>query len=302
LKQVRDCTATGCPVSHCNALRGLRSQLSAKFAWPNCWGAVLKSLLMSIARRKGWLLALVCSGLFAVACDDEKPQRNPFDPPPNAPKQPPPTTEVPKPEGPPELSLDAVGLKVGFTQIVPQKPEDFDKLHKEVQGVRDQFSGKDVHVKASRETKTEWVVKMLSELDQIGASALYVQTDTRKEYSGELEFQLEKKVANVPSCSLVAVVREDRGTAVWRLSGGTASKRSKGFAGPDLSMTGDTLERYYKGCKQSDTLFVSGAEGIQWGLVFDLAASAKKLEKASFPRLALLSEPPTAGRPVRLAH
>ncbi len=67
-------------------------------------------------------------------------------------------------------------------------------------------------------------------------------------------------------------------------------------------MTADTLERYYKGCKTSDTLFVSGAEGIEWGLVYDLAASAKKLEKAKYERLALLSEPPTAGRPVRLVH
>jgi len=38
------------------------------------------------------------------------------------------------------------------------------------------------------------------------------------------------------------------------------------------------------------------------GLVYDLAASAKKLEKAKYERLALLSEPPTAGRPVRLVH
>jgi len=244
----------------------------------------------------------VFAGLLAAACEDEKPQRNPFDPPPNAPKQPPPITETPKPQGPPELSVDSTGPKVGFTQIVLQKPEDFEKLHKEIVGVREHFSGKDVYVKASRDTKTEWVVRMLSELDQIGAAAIYVRTDTRKEFSSELEFQLEKKVANAPSCSVVAIVLEDRGTAVWKLSGGTASKRSKGFAGPDLSMTGDTLERYYKGCKQSDTLFVSGAEGIQWGLVYDLAASAKKLEKANFSRLALLSEPPTAGRPVKLSH
>ena len=257
---------------------------------------------MSNGRRNGWLVALICSGLFAVGCDEDKPTRNPFDPPPNAPKQPPPITEPPKPEGPPELSLDAVGPKVGFAQIVLQKPEDFQKLHKEVEGVRDQFNGKDVHVKASRDTKVEWVVAFLKELEQIGASALYVRTETRKEFSGELEFLTEKKVANAPSCSVVAIVLEDRGTAVWRLSGGTASKRSKGFAGPDLSMTGDTLERYFKGCKTSDILFVSGAEGIQWGLVYDLAASAKKLEKANFGRLALLSEPPTAGRPVRLAH
>lgn len=265
---------------------------------------------MRTGRRYGWLFALVCAGLLAAACEDEKPQRNPFDPGPNATKQPPPITETPKPQGPPELSLDAVGAKVGFTQFVLQEDaqdptrvsSNLEKLKQAIEAVRDQFTGKDVHVSASRETKTAWVVRMLSDLDQIGATALYVRTDTRKEFSSELQFQLDKKVANAPSCSVVAIVLEDRGTAVWKLSGGTASKRSKGFAGPDLSMTGDTLERYYKGCKQSDTLFVSGAEGIQWGLVYDLAASAKKLEKANFSRLALLSEPPTAGRPVRLAH
>lgn len=257
---------------------------------------------MSNGCRLIGLLGTLCLGAVLNACDEDKPQKNPFDPPADAPKPIPSITETPKPQGPPELSVDSIGPKVGFTQIVIQKSEDFEKLHKEIESVRDQFSGKDVHVKASRDTKIEWVVAMLKELDQIGAAALYVSTDTRKEFSSELAFLLPAKASNAPSCSVVTTVLEDRGTAVWRLSGGTASKRSKGFAGPDLSMTGDTLERYYKGCKQSDTLFVSGAEGIQWGLVYDLAASAKKLEKASFGRLALLSEPPTAGRPVRLTH
>ena len=257
---------------------------------------------MTNKRRYCSLVALSLSAMAFAGCDDSKPQRNPFDPPPDAPKQPPPVTEPPKPQGPPELSLDSVGPKVGFTRIVLQKAEDYDKLRKEIQGVRDQFNGKDVHVVASRDTNTQWVVAMLKDLEAIGASALYVRTQTRKEFSGELEFLTQEKAAALPSCSVVAIVREDRGTAVWRLSGGTASKRTKGFAGPDLSMTADTLERYYKGCKQSDTLFVSGAEGIEWGLVYDLAASARKLEKAKYEHLALLSEPPIAGRPVKLAH
>ncbi len=256
---------------------------------------------MAIGRRNCLRVALLFS-LFALGCDDDKPQRNPFDPPPNAPKPAPSVTEVPKPQGPPELSLDSSGPKVGFSRVVIQKPEDYEKLHKEVEGVRNEFTGKDVHVVASRDTKTEWIVAMLKELDGIGAYALYVRTDTRKEFSGELQFLTAQKAANAPSCSVVAIVRDDRGTAVWRLSGGTASKRSRGFAGPDLAMTGDTLERYSKGCKTSDILFVSGAEGIEWGLVYDLAASAKKLEKANYQRLALLPEPPTAGRPVRLSH
>lgn len=256
---------------------------------------------MAIGRRNCFRVALFLS-LSAVGCDDDKPQRNPFDPPPNAPKPAPSVTEVPKPQGPPELSLDSVGPKVGFSRVVLQKAEDYQKLHKEVENVRNDFSGKDVHVVASRDTKIEWLVAMLKELEAIGASSLYVRTETRKEFSSELEFLTQQKAAGRPSCSVVAIVREDRGTAVWRLSGGTASKRTRGFAGPDLAMTGDTLERFYKGCKQSDTLFISGAEGIEWGLVYDLAASAKKLEKANYEHLALLSEPPTAGRAVRLAH
>ena len=257
---------------------------------------------MTNGRRNCSLAALCLSLMAIVSCDDGKPQRNPFDPPADAPKLPPPVTEPPKPQGPPELSLDSVGPKVGFSRIVLQKAEDYDKLQKEIQGVREQFNGKDVHVVASRDTNTQWVVAMLKNLEAIGATALYVRTQTRKEFSGELEFLTQQKAAALPSCSVVTIVREDRGTAVWRLSGGTASKRSKGFAGPDLSMTADTLERFYKGCKQSDTLFVQGTEGIEWGLVYDLAASARKLEKANYEHLVLLSEPPTAGRPVRLSH
>jgi len=183
---------------------------------------------MATGRRNGFWVALVLSFFGAIGCDDDKPQRNPFDPPPNAPKPAPAVTEVPKPQGPPELSLDASGPKVGFSRIVIQKPEDYDKLKKEIEGVRNEFSGKEAHVVASRDTKTEWLVAMLKDLEAIGASPLFVRTQTRKEFSSELEFLSQQKAAALPSCSVVAIVREDRGTAVWRLSGGTASKRSKG--------------------------------------------------------------------------
>jgi len=275
---------------------------SLEIAWPHRGGAVLKPPVMTNGRRLVSLVALLVPAMNGVACDDGKPQRNPFDPPPNAPKPAPSITETPKPQGPPELILDATGPKVGFLRVMLQKPEDYEKLKQAVEEAREHYNGKEAHIIASRDTKTQWVVTLLNDLDAIGATPIYVRTQTRKEFSGELEFLTERKAANLPSCSVVATVREDRGTAVWRLSGGTASKRSKGFAGPDLSMTADTLERYFKGCKQSDTLFVSGAEEIEWGLVYDLAASAKKLEKATFGRLVLLSEPPTAGRPVKLAH
>jgi hypothetical protein len=87
---------------------------------------------------------------------------------------------------------------------------------------------------------------------------------------------------------------------VWRLSGGVASKRGRGMAGPDLSMTGETIERMGKTCSDSSTFFVSVAEGVEWGLAFDLAASSRVLEKVKFEDTVLLSEIPTPGHKVDL--
>jgi len=69
-----------------------------------------------------------------------------------------------------------------------------------------------------------------------------------------------------------------------------------------LSMTGDTIERFAKGCKDSSTFFVSVADGIEWGLAFDLAASSRVLEHAKFDTMVLLSEIPTPGQKVVVKH
>jgi hypothetical protein len=103
-----------------------------------------------------------------------------------------------------------------------------------------------------------------------------------------------------PPCSVVGMVTQDYATAVWKLSGGVAGKRAKGMAGPDLSMTGDTIERFAKGCKESRTFFVQVAEGIEWGLAFDLAASSHVLEHAKFDDNVLLGEIPVPGHKVTL--
>ena len=72
------------------------------------------------------------------------------------------------------------------------------------------------------------------------------------------------------------------------------------MAGPDLTLTGETLRQQSKSCKESDVLFVAGAEGVEWGLVYDLAASSKTFDKAYFAEAALVPEPPVPGRPVEL--
>jgi hypothetical protein len=47
-------------------------------------------------------------------------------------------------------------------------------------------------------------------------------------------------------------------------------------------------------------MFVSADEVIEWGLTYDLAASAQKVKGANFKRVVLLDETPVAGRKVKL--
>jgi hypothetical protein len=244
-------------------------------------------------------LSLVVSGLL-VGCDDSPPPRNPFDPGPNAAKKPPPIQEVPKPKGPPELHIDSLSPKVGFTRVLLKKPEDREKLAKELNDNREYFSSGDVPLRVDREADPTWVVAMVDEIAALGADRITVRTPTRPEFSQQLRLKPATRVDGTPSCSIVAMVLADRGTAVWRLRGGRAAKRSKGFAGPDLTMTGDTIVRLAKKCKESSTFFLSGAEGVEWGLVFDLGASTLKLKDAKLETPVLLRKPPTPGRRVGL--
>jgi hypothetical protein len=243
-------------------------------------------------------MAVAVLATAANGCEDAPPPPNPFAAPSNAPKQPPPITEPVKPKGPPEFGIDTVSPKVGFSRIVLKRDEDKLQLTKELTDVKEYIEGKDVPVEIDRKAPMNWVVLYLDNLAKLGAAAAVIKTDTRAEYSKELRFTPESKAASEPSCSVVAMVLDDRGTAVWKLSGGTAMKRSKGFAGPDLTMTADTLTHFAKSCKTGKTIFVSAADVIEWGLAYDLGASAKKL--GFFDNVVLLHETPLPGRPVKV--
>lgn len=212
---------------------------------------------------------------------------------------PPAPTPAAKPMAAPLLEIDTISPKVGTERALLVHPEGKAKLAELLGGARSWLEGKDVTVIADRQTKVAWVVTFLDELGKVGPSSITIRTETRKDFSADQRFVPEAKV-KAPPCSVVGIVTPDYGTAVWKLSGGTAGKRSKGMAGPDLSMTGDTIERFAKGCKESSTFFVQVAEGAEWGLAFDLGASSRKLEHAKFDTTVLLSEIPTPGHKVEL--
>jgi hypothetical protein len=244
-------------------------------------------------------LVLYSSGL--VGCDDPPTQKKSEGPSADQPTTPPPAKPAEKVESAPDLVIDAIGTKVGFARINLQFPEGRGKLASELSDNRRHLEGKEVRLIVDRKAKSEWVSVYLAELGKLGVSQVLVRTETRSEFPSELRFTPESKVQSPAPCSVVAMILEDRGTAVWKLSGGVAGKRPKGMAGPDLTMTGETVERLAKACKTGNALFVAGAPVIEWGLIYDLAASTQTLAGARlFETRVLVGELPVPGHKVTL--
>jgi hypothetical protein len=219
------------------------------------------------------------------------------------------TAEPPAPPPPkraPELAIDEISPKVGFSRAVLFKPdgkpnpEGQTQLVSDLSDAKDYVAGKDITVSIHRQAKTAWVTAYLAELGKLGPSSVSLQTETRSDYPKQIKVLPQNRVEKPAPCSLVGMILENRATAIWRLSGGTARKRDRGMGGPDLTMTGDTIESMAKGCKDSSLFFAQGAEGVEWGLVYDLAASALAHPKAGLDTAVILNEPPVAGHPVLL--
>jgi hypothetical protein len=252
----------------------------------------------ALSVRAGPTLLLIVLAAWLGACDDPPPKASGA--PAKATNEPPKVTEPAAPAGPPHLAIDTLGPKVGFTRVLLDKPEGRSQLAQETAAVKSHFDGKEVGMIVDRKAKISWVSAFFEELSKIGVTRIKVKTETRKEYPTELAFTPVARLSTPAPCSLAGMIMEDRSTAIWKLSGGVASKRAKGFAGPDLTMTGDTIERMAKACKESTLFFVSADEVIEWGLAYDLAASAKTVQLAGLDTFVLLPKIPVPGHKVEL--
>lgn len=241
----------------------------------------------------------------ATGCDDEKKSEKPAATEPAAAPTVEPVAAAPK--GPPEFSVDDVSPRVGFSRTVVRTPEGkpnpdgLAQLQERLSEAKEHIAQRDVVVRVHRQAKPIWVTTYLNELGKFAPSSVSVETETRAEYPGKLKVVPETQLESPAKCSLIGTILDDRGTAIWRLSGGTARKRGRGMGGPDLTMTGDTILSMAKGCSDSALFFATAADGVEWGLVYDLAASALSLEKAGLKSAVFPSEPAVAGHPVTLA-
>jgi hypothetical protein len=249
------------------------------------------------SRRIVTHLALL-GALGALGCDDE-PKRTPAAT--AAATAEPATAPTPsKPTLPPTIVLDKSGALVAGARVTLEIAGAAERLKSELSQHRSFLEKQVVRVAAERKVKPAYVATMLAALGASGANRVLVRTSTRSDYPTEVGFLPPDKAKAAPRCSVIGMILADRSTAVWQLSGGVAGRRGKGMAGPDLTLTGESIRTKAKSCEESTTLFVAGAEGVEWGLVYDLAASSKTFGTLFFAEAALVSTPPVPGHPVEL--
>lgn len=264
-----------------------------------------KLMLDKLPRVFVLALTLGCASSLTLGCEEKKEEKKPLvDKPPVDEPEPAPIQA----EKAPNFSVDDVGPLVGFSRVMVTladgKPAQLgvDQLKKELEVEKSFISGKDLVLNVHRKAKPEFVSLYLEELAALGANELSISTETRDGYPKQVKFAPGSAVQKTPPCTLVGAITEDFGTAIWRVEGGTARKRQRGMGGPDLTITGDTILSLAKTCTESDLFIVHAAPTVEWGLIYDLAASGMILEKAGLKRAALPSERPTPGRPVVLSR
>jgi len=164
------------------------------------------------------------------------------------------------------------------------------------------IQGKEVTLVVLKNSNSADVVAVVRELGRAGAPTVRIRHETRPDLPKELVVVPQSQLKDTaPPCSIVAIITPKLETDVWNIGGGsTGKKHVKGFAGPDLSNAGETLQKDLKKC-DSKIAFFSADDSLEWEVAHMIGGAImvndteKKLEK-----LVLLDEVPVAGRPVKL--
>jgi hypothetical protein len=215
------------------------------------------------------------------------------------------TTSVAPAKPPPDplagLTVDDLGLYLQTHRIDMGAKDAESKLRAAIAELP--VKQKAVPIAASRNAKTQHVGALARALGEAGAVEIDVKTPDRTGAQTVLKLLPEEMAgAQVPDCAVVAMIKKDNTSAVWRVKGGTATRFLKGLAGPDMSMTYDGMKDQMGSCAATHWL-LAGEENVIWGLVFDLGQIVAKADPPPKATNAVfVYEAPVAGRAVQLAR
>jgi hypothetical protein len=128
-------------------------------------------------------------------------------------------------------------------------------------------AGESITIVAARETKMPKVAQVIAAVAGANPKAIVVKTMKRDRTTVDLPIALDAKREG---CAAVGYVAKDSSSSSWPASGATATRYTKGMAGPDITRASDGLRKLVGACDATH-LFVGSDEGVTWGLVADLA-------------------------------
>jgi hypothetical protein len=213
----------------------------------------------------------------------------------------PPTTSsaAAKPTEMPAVTVDDMGPFIAGQRANLKEQDGPAKLKKVVSELP--INGKEVPLVILKKAKIPDVLAVVRELGAAGAPSVKVKVgEGRGDLPKEFSIVPQSKLTEKPqACAVVAMISKNLATDVWGIKGGTGKRHVKGFAGPDLSNTGETLKKVLKKC-DSKIAFFSADESLDWELAHMIGgAILANDEDKKITTLVLLDEAPVPGRPVK---
>lgn len=201
-----------------------------------------------------------------------------------------------EPKGMPAVTVDSMGPYINGERMKMKEKGGPEKLTRVVGELP--IDGKQVDLVVLKKATTPDVVAVVVELGKAGAPTVNIKTEGREGLPKEIVVTPPGKVTDPEGCSVTVMVLDDLSTAVWPLKGATGRKHRKGFAGPDLSNTAETITKEIEKCSSSVAYF-SSDDSIPWQMAFNLAGTLLQAdEEKKVQTLVLLPEAPVAGRKV----
>ena len=198
----------------------------------------------------------------------------------------------------PPITVDEQGVFWMGERANLKENDGLAKLKKAVGGKP--LGDKEIKVIALKKASSTDVFALVRELAAAGVAKLEIKAEGRGDLPKEFVIVPAAKLTEKPAaCSVVAMVSKNLATDVWSVKGGTGKRHVKGFAGPDLSNTGETLKKDLEKC-DSSVAFFSVDDALEWELGHMIGgAILANDEGKKIKSLVLLDEVPVPGRPVK---
>lgn len=246
-----------------------------------------------MAPMRSSVLAFVALAVLAAgaACDPNETSSKPA---PSA--APPPPPKPPAPPTAPTIVVDEAACTVDGEVVAFSSADAAGRIAAVLAG-KPFVEGEVVSFDASRDAKTPKITAVLQALKKVKAKGGLVRTAKRDSTMGQLQLSIEHPA--IGDCSATGMVNKDGSIAVWPAAGGGAKRFTRGFAGPDMTLGSQAVQKVASGCDSSVWLLAAD-DSLPWALPFDLALATIGAEGGAIraSHTVLLATPPVAGRKV----